>query len=75
MKDAISKLISIRNKNDISATSSVEILAADADLYMAKINEKVIIKIGPNGDLKNLLPSDFQLATSGKDFAVWEKPT
>nr|GMD94586.1 alpha-amylase [Ipomoea batatas] len=75
LKDAISKLISIRNKNGISATSPVEILAADADLYIAKINGKVIVKIGPNGDLKNLVPSDFQLATSGKDFAVWEKPT
>ncbi|XP_019156826.1 PREDICTED: alpha-amylase-like [Ipomoea nil] len=75
LKDAISKLISIRNKNGVSATSPVEILAADADLYIAKINGKVILKIGPNGDLKNLVPSDFMLATSGKDFAVWEKPT
>ncbi|CAH9078022.1 unnamed protein product [Cuscuta epithymum] len=75
LKDPISTLISIRKRNGITETSGVEILAADADLYIAKINGNVIVKIGPNGDLKNLVPSNYVLATSGKDFAVWEKPT
>ncbi|KAG8377616.1 hypothetical protein BUALT_Bualt08G0051500 [Buddleja alternifolia] len=72
-KDEISKLTAIRGRNGISATSKVEILAADADLYVAKIDNKVITKIGPKLDLGNLIPPDFQVATSGNDYAVWEK--
>ncbi|XP_031123870.1 alpha-amylase-like [Ipomoea triloba] len=72
MKDEISKLISIRNSNGISETSGIEILAADADLYVAKIGDKVIVKIGPK-DAGNLIPPGFSLATSGQDYAVWEQ--
>nr|GME00195.1 alpha-amylase-like [Ipomoea batatas] len=72
MKDEISKLISIRNSNGISETSGIEILAADADLYVAKIGDKVIAKIGPK-DAGNLIPPGFSLATSGQDYAVWEQ--
>ncbi|XP_028806795.1 alpha-amylase-like [Neltuma alba] len=68
----IKNLTDIRKRNGINPTSSVSILAADADLYMAEIDQKVVVKIGPNGDLKNLLPQNAVLATSGQDFAVWE---
>ncbi|KAK4277488.1 hypothetical protein QN277_015482 [Acacia crassicarpa] len=68
----IKKLTEIRKRNGISPTSSINILAADADLYMAEIDKKIVVKIGPNGDLKNLLPQNAVLATSGQDFAVWE---
>lgn len=51
----------------------MNILAADADLYMAGIDDKIIMKIGPKMDLGNLLPQNYQVATSGKDYAVWEK--
>ncbi|KAG2244406.1 hypothetical protein Bca52824_093736 [Brassica carinata] len=73
LKDSILKLVAIRNKNGISSTSSVLIKAAEADLYLAMIDEKVIMKIGPKLDLGTLVPSDFALAYSGLDFAVWEK--
>ncbi|KAL8058798.1 hypothetical protein ABFX02_03G044900 [Erythranthe guttata] len=72
-KEEISKLIGIRGRNGIGATSKVEILAADSDLYVAKIDSKVITKIGPKTDLGNLIPADFKVSASGTDYAVWEK--
>lgn len=54
----------------------MKILAAESDLYMATINDNIIMKIGPKMDLGNLLPPDVQLATSGESYAVWiKKPT
>ncbi|KAE9467929.1 hypothetical protein C3L33_00164, partial [Rhododendron williamsianum] len=64
----------LRRNKGISETSKVQILAAaDSGLYVAKIDEKIIVKIGPNGDLGNLIPPDYQLVHSGLDYAVWEK--
>ncbi|KAL5780265.1 hypothetical protein ACOSQ2_011002 [Xanthoceras sorbifolium] len=73
LKEAITKLAVIRNRNGISTASRVNILAAESDLYVAAIDDKVIMKIGPKMDLGNLIPSNFQVATSGNDYAVWEK--
>ncbi|KAL8476709.1 hypothetical protein ACS0TY_029128 [Phlomoides rotata] len=73
LKDAISKLSAIRARNGITSTSKVEILAADADLYVAKIDDKIITKIGPKMDLGNLIPPNFQVSASGNNYAVWEK--
>ncbi|KAK1555446.1 hypothetical protein Q3G72_026539 [Acer saccharum] len=72
-KEELTKLVAIRNKNGIGPASKVNILAAESDLYMAAIDDKIIMKIGPKMDLGNLLPSNYQVATSGKDYAVWEK--
>lgn len=72
-KEEISKLSAIRLRNGITSTSKVEILAADADLYVAKIDGKIITKIGPKNDLGNLIPPEFKVAASGVDYAVWEK--
>ena len=72
-KEAISKLTAIRTRNGINSRSNVRILAAQAELYMAEIDEKIIMKIGPKMDLGNLLPSNYQVATDGQDYAVWEK--
>lgn len=73
LKEELGSLTAIRTKHGINARSSVNILAADADLYMAGIDDKIIVKIGPNGDLRNLLPQNYQLVTSGINYAVWEK--
>lgn len=73
LKDEISKLTTIRARNGISATSKVQIMASDADLYVAKIDDKIIMKIGPKLDLGNLIPSNFHVSTSGNDYCVWEK--
>ncbi|KAK7321693.1 hypothetical protein VNO77_32566 [Canavalia gladiata] len=71
LKEEITKLSSIRLQNGINEKSTVNILAADADLYVAKIDNKIIVKIGPKMDLGNLIPPNFHVATSGKDYAVW----
>lgn len=72
-KEEISKLIGVRNKNGIGAGSKVEILAAEADLYVAKIDGKIITKIGSKNDVGNLIPPEFKVAVTGVDYGVWEK--
>ncbi|GAA0156687.1 amylase [Lithospermum erythrorhizon] len=69
----ITKLSAIRTNNAISPTSNVQIMASEADVYVAMTDEKIIVKIGPKLDLGNLIPPNFQVAFSGNDFAVWEK--
>lgn len=73
IKDELVYFSTLRRNKGISETSKVQILAADSGLYLAKIDEKIIVKIGPNGDLGNLIPPDYQLVHSGLDYAVWEK--
>ncbi|GLJ07943.1 hypothetical protein SUGI_0078130 [Cryptomeria japonica] len=74
LKEGIKKLIEIRKRNQIKANSACTIITAESDLYMANIEEKVIMKIGARYDVGKFLPSkDFQLATSGNDYAVWER--
>ncbi|KAM1264769.1 hypothetical protein ACFX15_034063 [Malus domestica] len=73
LKGEISKLTAIRSRNGIKPDSALRILAADADVYVASIDEKIIVKIGPKMDLGQLIPPNFQVSTSGKDYAVWER--
>ncbi|GLT93494.1 hypothetical protein SLE2022_112840 [Rubroshorea leprosula] len=73
LKEEIKKLVAVRIRNGISSTSTVNILAADSDLYVAAIDEKMMVKVGTRWDLGNLIPSNFQLAASGNNYAVWEK--
>jgi alpha-amylase len=71
LKEEIGKLATIRKNYGIGSASTVNILASDADLYVAAINDNIIMKIGPKTDLGNLIPSNFQVATSGTDYCVW----
>ncbi|KAL3603841.1 hypothetical protein D5086_004700 [Populus alba] len=71
LKEQIGKLATIRKTSGIGSTSTVNILASDADLYVAAIDGNVIMKIGPKMDLGNLIPSNFQVAASGTDYCVW----
>jgi alpha-amylase len=73
LKEEIRNLTAIRSRNGINAGSTVNIIASDADLYVAKIDDAIFMKIGPRYDVGNLVPSDFHVATSGQDYAVWEK--
>ncbi|KAK3028283.1 hypothetical protein RJ639_037460 [Escallonia herrerae] len=73
LKDEIVKLSAIRTRNGIRATSLVQIMASDPDLYVAMIDGKIIAKIGARYDVGNLVPPNFQIATRGKDYCVWEK--
>ncbi|KAL5705733.1 alpha-amylase [Ranunculus cassubicifolius] len=73
LKEEIAKLAAIRSRNRIKSYSSVRIIVADADLYLAVIREKVIVKIGSRTDVKNLVPPKYKIAASGKDYVVWER--
>jgi alpha-amylase len=73
LKEPITKLAAIRSQNGIHPGSSLRILVADSDLYVAQIDENIIMKIGPKIDVGNIIPSDFVIATSGNDYCVWEK--
>lgn len=73
LKEELIKLSAIRTRNGIGERSTVNIMASDGDLYVAGIDGKIIMKIGPNTNLGNLIPSDYVLATSGMQYAVWEK--
>ncbi|XP_047316369.1 alpha-amylase [Impatiens glandulifera] len=74
LKEAITKLIAIRNRNGINPNSKVRILAAESDLYMANIDDgKIIMKIGSKLDLGNLLPPNYHVSISGTDYCVWER--
>ncbi|ONK67243.1 uncharacterized protein A4U43_C06F18120 [Asparagus officinalis] len=73
LKNEISKLAKIRSGNGIQPNSTLRILAADNDLYVAEVDEKIIAKIGLKTDLGNLIPTNFHVVASGNDYAVWQK--
>lgn len=73
LKEPITELAAIRSRNGIHQSSSLRILVADWDLYVAEIDEKIIMKIGPRMDVGNVIPSDFDVATHGNNYCVWEK--
>lgn len=74
LKDEITALIDVRRRNGIHAASKLEILCAEADMYVARIDDRVTLKMGPRFDMGGLLPSPdtSKLACSGMDYAVWE---
>lgn len=73
-KDVIDKLIDIRKRNGIKADSKLKIITADQDLYLAEVDDKLFIKLGPRYDLGDKQPGqEWQLATAGNDFAIWER--
>lgn len=51
----------------------MNILAAESDLYVAMIDDKIIVKIGPREAVGDLVPPNFKLANSGFQYALWEK--
>ncbi|RWW38154.1 hypothetical protein BHE74_00056622, partial [Ensete ventricosum] len=73
LKAAITQLTEIRTRNGIHSGSSLNILASDADLYVAMIDGKIATKLGSRYDVGNLVPSNFQVVASGNDWCVWEK--
>jgi alpha-amylase len=73
LKQEISTLAAVRSRNGIHSGSKLDILAADSDLYLAKIDDKVMMKIGSRYDVGNLIPSDFRVVAHGSNYCVWEK--
>ncbi|XP_044955558.1 alpha-amylase type B isozyme [Hordeum vulgare subsp. vulgare] len=73
LKEEIDRLVSVRTRHGIHNESKLQIIEADADLYLAEIDGKVIVKLGPRYDVGNLIPGGFKVAAHGNDYAVWEK--
>lgn len=71
LKNDINELMEIRKDAGIHSTSTLDIKAAQGNLYAAEIDDKVAMKIGPG----SWSPSgnDWTLAASGTDYAVWTK--
>jgi alpha-amylase len=72
LRNEIIRLIAIRKRNDIHSRSKVQILEANNNVYAAMIDQKLCMKIGDG----SWCPSwdDWELATSGESYAVWQKP-
>ncbi|THU66218.1 hypothetical protein C4D60_Mb05t11830 [Musa balbisiana] len=73
LKEKITRLAETRTRNGIHSGSALNILASDADLYMAMIDGKILTKLGSRYDVGNLVPSNFHVVASGNDYCVWEK--
>ncbi|GLC54474.1 Alpha-amylase A type-1/2 [Pleodorina starrii] len=76
LKSAIRALMRTRTRNGITSESPITILEHDADLYMARIGNKLTVKLGPRYELGSRLPKEsdgWHLACSGQNWAVWEK--
>ena len=66
--------LSCRKRNNITSRSKLSITTCDADLYLANIDDRLIVKLGPRFDLGDQLPKDgWKLAEAGQDFAIWER--
>ncbi len=68
--------VALRKKAGIRADSQLDILAADHDMYVARCGG-LTVKLGPRFDMpEDLVPSKeegWEVAASGKDWAVWAK--
>ncbi|CAM6101442.1 unnamed protein product [Calypogeia fissa] len=75
LQPAIKELIQVRQRNGIKADSKIEIVVGQDDLYLARINDVVVVKIGTRLEIGDLAPSlnDYNVAALGHDFIVWEK--
>eukprot|EP00775_Hariotina_reticulata_P007306 gene7306-7519_t len=76
LRNAIRTLAAIRRRNGIISDSSIKILAAESDLYVAEVAGSVTLKLGARYDMGCLAPKEsdgWKVATWGKDFCVWEK--
>ncbi|KAK9666728.1 hypothetical protein RND81_14G206900 [Saponaria officinalis] len=73
LKEEIISLSSVRRRNGIHETSAVNIMKAEADLYLATIDGRVLVKLGSRYDVGYAIPSNFRIAAYGKDYSIWEK--
>lgn len=67
----ISSLIAVRKRAGIHCRSVIQIVKAERDVYAAKIDERVLVKIGP-GHYQPPNSSKWIIATEGPDYKVWE---
>ena len=64
-----------RKRNGIQSRSKLDIKLAEHDLYVAVIDDKLTLKLGPRHDMPDhLLPKDgWKVASAGSDYCIWER--
>jgi hypothetical protein len=68
--------VELRLRAGIKANSKLEILCAEHDVYVARIDDKVTIKMGPRYDIGDLAPKEsdgWKKSVRGADWCTWEK--
>lgn len=71
--------VALRKRAGICADSKLEILAAEKDMYVARVtgtSGALTLKLGPRYDMGGLVPKKeegWAMVTNGKDYALWEK--
>ena len=73
LKQEISELAAVRKRNGINAGSKLRILAAESDMYVAMVDDRVITKIGPRFHVDDMIPPGFRIVARGDNYCVWEK--
>ena len=67
-------MLLLRKRNGINASSKLDIMVSDGDLYLAKVDDKLLVKLGPRYDLGDKAPGEgWNIVSSGQDFAIWER--
>ena len=64
-----------RKRNGIQSRSKLDIKVAEHDLYVAVIDDKLTLKLGPRHDMPDhLVPKDgWKVASAGSDYCIWER--
>ena len=77
----VAVLCKVRRAAGVRANSPIEVLLAEADLYVARVAGTVAeltVKLGPRFEIPTILLPDeadgHVLVASGDDFAVWSRP-
>ncbi|KAG2426720.1 hypothetical protein HYH02_014760 [Chlamydomonas schloesseri] len=76
LRAEIAALTDLRRRAGLHSESGLEVLAAEPDMYVARVGGRVTVKLGPRYDMGGLLPKEaegWKFVSSGKDWAVWEK--
>lgn len=71
LRTQIDQLIDLRKAKNITQVSAVNILLAVSNEYVAKIDDSIIVKIGPG--MTYSPGSGWQVKYNGVDWAIWEK--
>uniref|UniRef100_A0A0D6R490 Alpha-amylase n=1 Tax=Araucaria cunninghamii TaxID=56994 RepID=A0A0D6R490_ARACU len=70
--DGIAALVALRKRARIHCRSVVCVEKADRDVYAAKIDDRVLMKIGPGHYQPPSGSKKWILATEGQNYKVWE---
>lgn len=71
LEGVVRELVAFRKNAGLHCRSKLEIHKADRDCYVAEVDDKVLVKLGP-GDV-NVDSAIWSKALSGSNWAVWER--